>query len=696
MISVSPPMWFPIPSFAAAAAAIGLAVFLLAKPYSLAFHRSLAAALCASGLSQLGNGLAIIDDAHTLIWRRMAWFGELALPATLLYIGPVLMQARSVGVEAEVWWRAHAVAITAAGLAVYSLFDDVFSMVVGNDHAGLFVLGPPGRVAQVFVLLALVLGLAQFEHILRAARDPLRYQLKFVLIGLGGIGGIGIYETSQLLLLSEWRIEHDIGNGLATFVALGLVVYGLGRTRLQEIQNKVHLSAQVLVGSVTFLVVGLYLVAVGVIGEAIRYSGLPASTLLSTVSVFVSLIGLAVALYSRSVRARLSRWIARHVYRSKYDYRAKWLEVTDAFREVASVDDILGRLLYLLSRTFGAARLSIWMRSDTDGLFYQAQTVNTEPPPAPLPVSHPLIVELKTTKEPVPIDEQAFSGRLADDGFLQATRAILSVPICSGEELIAFVALSREPGGEPYGVDDCDLLRAMTHHVGVLISHARLAEDKRTAAELEALHRFSAFCLHDLKNLTARLSLVAQNAKVHGQDPAFQESAMRTVVGTVEKMMGLMMKLSLKSVPAGVPEVVDVHELIEDTIRSLDVGPHMQIKIVREPLPPIKAVREQIEQVLLNLLLNAQQAIGRNGEIRIKMEKVDKSARITVGDTGCGIPPAMIRTLFRPLRTMKTGGLGIGLYQCKQIIEAHHGTIRVESAVGQGTTVEIELPVVSQ
>jgi putative PEP-CTERM system histidine kinase len=686
-------VWFPIPSFAAAAAAIGLAIFLLAKPYPLVFHRILAAALCASSLIQLGNGLAIADDTHALIWRRMAWFGELALPATLLYIGSVLTQVRSANIEVEVWWRAHAVAITAAGLAVYSLFYDVFSIVAGNGQIGMFVLGSPGRVAYVFVLLALVLGLAQFEQILRVARDPLRYQLKFVLIGLGGIGGYGIYETSQLLLLSEWRAEYGIGNGLATLVALGLVVYGLGRTRLQEVQSKVHLSVQVLVGSVTFLVVGLYLVAVGVIGEAIRYSGLPASTLLSTVSVFVSLIGLAVVLYSRTVRAGLRRWIARHVYRSKYDYRAKWLEVTDAFRDVASVDDILGRLLNLLSRTFGAARLSIWMRSDTDGQFYQVQTVNIEPPPDPFPVSHPVIVRLKTIREPVSIDEQASSGRLANDRTLPATRAILYVPICSGEELIAFVALSREPGGETYGVDDWDLLRAMTHHVGVLLSHARLAEEKRTAAELEALHRFSAFCLHDLKNLTARLSLVVQNAKVHGRDPAFQESAMRTVGGTVEKMMELMMKLSLKSVPAGLPEILDVHELIVDIIGSLNGGLRVQVNNLDERLPSVKAVREQLDQVLLNVLLNAQQAIGEQGEIWIRTEKADKSVRITVGDTGCGIPPPMLRTLFQPLRTMKAGGLGIGLYQCKQIIEAHHGMIRVESVVGHGTTVQIELPV---
>jgi signal transduction histidine kinase len=66
---------------------------------------------------------------------------------------------------------------------------------------------------------------------------------------------------------------------------------------------------------------------------------------------------------------------------------------------------------------------------------------------------------------------------------------------------------------------------------------------------------------------------------------------------------------------------------------------------------------------------------------------------VTVADTGEGIGPADLRTLFQPFRTTKTDGLGIGLYECKRVIEAHGGTIRVESEVGRGTSVRIELPI---
>ena len=249
--------------------------------------------------------------------------------------------------------------------------------------------------------------------------------------------------------------------------------------------------------------------------------------------------------------------------------------------------------------------------------------------------------------------------------------------------------------GAHYGQDDRDLLRAIGHHVGVLLAHSRMAEERRGLAELEALHRFSAFCLHDLKNLTARLSLVVQNAERHGRDPLFQESAMRTVTDTVHKMMALMTKLSYKSLklmPSTATEPVDVSTILGDLVRLIEQDDHLKVRMVGEPLPPVMGVREQLHQVLLNVLLNAKQAIGQGGEIVITQTQLNGSVVMTVADTGCGIPVARQRMLFRPTQSSKPGGLGIGLYQCKQTVEAHHGTIQIISTEGKGTEVRIELP----
>lgn len=704
------PLWFSSAAFAAAVLALGFAGVLL-KRRSNSFYRYLAVVLGVCGLIQVANGMNGLDASHALIWRRVALLGELAQPAVLLLVVLALIRELSGSIGATDLWRARAVTLVAGVFATLSFSDEVLRSAMSEGGVSLVVLGSLGRVAYAFILVALVVGLAQIEQILRVTRDPVRWQLKFVLIGLGGLAGYEIYQASQLLLVPAWRVEHAVVGGLSTLISVGLIAYGLGRRHLLAIKTKVYISPQFLYGSFTFIAVGLYLVAVGLIAEIFRQTGWAAAVQLSALVIFVAAVGLVVVLSSRQARAELRHYIARHFYRSKYDYRVEWLEVTEVFRASESVEAILDRLIELLSRTFGAARITLWMRCEADGRFHQVRSANTEPTPQPLTASHPVIARLLHSDTPVEVDRATDEDSSPEGGaspslpdpFLAATQAVLCVPIRIGNELIAFVALSRDLHGELYATDDCDLLRAIAYHVGMLLSHARLAEERRGAAELEALHRFSAFCLHDFKNLAARLSLVVKNAQVHGDDPAFRESAMRTVAGTVQKMMTLMTKLSLKSAQEGVLEPVDVQEVIAETLGSLNGALPVSLEMALERVPPVSIVREQLHQVLLNVILNAGQAIRANGAqagawggaVRITTQRVNGFVVVTVADTGPGIEPDKLRTLFQPFRTTKEGGLGIGLFQCKRILEAHRGSIHVESEVGRGTRVRIELPVAS-
>ena len=693
------PLWFSSAAFAAAVLALGFAGVLL-KRRSHSFYRNLAVVLGVSGLIQVANGMNGLDASHALIWRRVALLGELAQPAVLLLVVLALIREISGSIGATDLWRARAVTLVAGVFATLSFSDEVLRSTTSEDGISLVVLGSLGRVAYAFILVALVVGLAQIEQILRVTRDPVRWQLKFVLIGLGGLAGYEIYQASQLLLVPAWRVEYVEVGGLATLISVGLIAYGVGRRRLLEIKTKVYVSPQFLYGSLTFIAVGLYLVAVGLIAAIFRLTGWATAVGLSSLVALVAAVGLVVVLSTRQARAELRRYIARNFYRSKYDYRAKWLEVTEVFRAAESVEAILDRLIELLSRTFGAARITLWMRYEADGRFHQVRSANTVPAPQPLTASHPVIVRLRHTDAPVEVDRVTVED---PNPFLAATQAVLCVPIRCGDELFAFVTLSRELRGERYGTDDCDLLRAIVYHVGMLLSHTRLAEERRGAAEMEALHRFSAFCLHDLKNLASRLSLVVQNAEAHRDDPAFWKSVMLTVADTVKKMMALMSKLSLKTARQGVAESVDVQEVIAQTLESLNGALSGRVEIACERVPPVLIVKEQLQQVLLNLILNAGQAIRANGAqaeapggaVRISFQQVNGFVVVTVADTGPGIEPDKLRTLFQPFQTTKEGGLGIGLFQCKRIIEAHRGSIHVESEVGRGTRVRIQLPVAS-
>ena len=119
-------------------------------------------------------------------------------------------------------------------------------------------------------------------------------------------------------------------------------------------------------------------------------------------------------------------------------------------------------------------------------------------------------------------------------------------------------------------------------------------------------------------------------------------------------------------------------------------------------VPKVVANGNQIQQVLLNLLINARQAIQERGHVLIKVEHdpTSNTVDLVIRDNGGGIPAEKLRRIFDPFFSTKAGpdetgkgGTGLGLSSCRDIIEAHHGRIRVESTVGKGTCFTIKLPV---
>jgi len=119
------------------------------------------------------------------------------------------------------------------------------------------------------------------------------------------------------------------------------------------------------------------------------------------------------------------------------------------------------------------------------------------------------------------------------------------------------------------------------------------------------------------------------------------------------------------------------------------------IKIELQKAPDLAEVEhdsDQIHQVLLNLLLNAVQAMDGTGTVRVEIGTRDDCASVVVSDTGRGIPPEHLTDIFRPFYTTKGNGTGLGLSLARRIVEEHHGRIEVISEVGKGSRFEVVLP----
>jgi len=154
----------------------------------------------------------------------------------------------------------------------------------------------------------------------------------------------------------------------------------------------------------------------------------------------------------------------------------------------------------------------------------------------------------------------------------------------------------------------------------------------------------------------------------------------------------------------GAFEPTDMVKLIDDTLVLLERELNKyRITVERQvpAVPLVLAVPNQIQQVLLNLLINARQAMPQGGRVIVRLSHDAESnlVEMLVRDNGCGMSPETTRRVFDPFFTTKNGpdasgkgGTGLGLSACRDIIEAHHGRIRVQSTLGKGTAFTIMLP----
>ncbi|MCE5269067.1 MAG: sensor histidine kinase [Planctomycetaceae bacterium] len=155
-------------------------------------------------------------------------------------------------------------------------------------------------------------------------------------------------------------------------------------------------------------------------------------------------------------------------------------------------------------------------------------------------------------------------------------------------------------------------------------------------------------------------------------------------------------------------EPTDLVKLVDDTLLLLEREMNKYRVVVErsyQPIPSANVNGNQIQQVLLNLLINARQAMPNGGRLWVRLlhDAENNMVDLVIRDSGCGIPADKLPRIFESFYTTKKGpdasgkgGTGLGLSMCRDIIEAHHGRIRVDSTVGKGTAFTLKLPVAAK
>jgi signal transduction histidine kinase len=203
----------------------------------------------------------------------------------------------------------------------------------------------------------------------------------------------------------------------------------------------------------------------------------------------------------------------------------------------------------------------------------------------------------------------------------------------------------------------------------------------------------SAFFVHDLKNAASTLSLTLQNLPIHFDNPLFRQDVLRGIGETADRINAVIGRLTaLRHFELNLAEA-DLNSVVDDALKALNGTANIKVTKRLALQPKLKLDCDQFGSVVTNLLLNARDAVGPKGEITIETTQNDHWAVVSISDNGCGMSQAFLRSsLFRPFRSTKKKGLGIGMFQSKMIVEAHRGQITVDSEPAVGTTFRLMLP----
>ncbi len=234
---------------------------------------------------------------------------------------------------------------------------------------------------------------------------------------------------------------------------------------------------------------------------------------------------------------------------------------------------------------------------------------------------------------------------------------------------------------------------------------AVLQQQLAHAQKLTALGELASTTTHEFNNVLMTIINYAKMGLRH-KDDATRDKSFKKILAAGERaakitnaVLGVARNRSDSFEPTDLAAIINESlVLLEREMRKYRIGVDTQLASV----PRANAVGNQVQQVLLNLLINARQAMPDGGHVYIKLDhdRANDMVELVVRDTGAGIPPEKLRRIFDPFFSTKKGpdtsgkgGTGLGLSACRNIIEAHRGRIRVESKVGAGTAFTIKLPV---
>ncbi|MFZ9407589.1 MAG: XrtA/PEP-CTERM system histidine kinase PrsK [Burkholderiaceae bacterium] len=566
-------------------------------------------------------------------------------------------------------------------------------------------------VQQTFALMAAVYCVLCIEQVYRNAVPEQHWLLKYACLAPFLMFTFEALLRADALLYG--RADPSLQEAQAYVDALVAPLMALGSLRLLPKHMRLRFSRDAVFHTATLLISGLFLLAMAAIGYGLRAFGSSWGGVLQWVLIFSAGTVFLVLLGSGQVRAKTRVWISKHFFSHRYDYRKEWLRLTELLSGADEVNEshssMAARGLRALVGMVGAAGGQLWLQDDT-GVWRSGAQLSVKAGPdfdAKDGLVHFLgsqgwIIDIEAWR-----DGRAPQGCPAIPAWLKSDAdAWILMAIHVQASPVALLQLQRPLAPIPVDWEVRDLLKAAGQQVAGLLRTEQALESLVQARQFDSFNRMSAFVVHDLKNLVAQLGLMLRNAEKHRNNPHFQADMLETAAHVQDRMQTMLLQLGAGTRPIEVAQPVDldaslarvVHqrswpepapELRLDDPPGLDNGSSSGI-----PHPPrVLAHADRLERVIGHLIQNAIEATDSGSPVLVRRQINEGRAVIEVIDKGRGMDRDFIsRDLFKPFRSTKPQGMGIGAFESREYILELGGSLDVASQPGQGSTFSIRLP----
>jgi signal transduction histidine kinase len=581
---------------------------------------------------------------------------------------------------------------------------NAFDLVVKDLRVvqwGYYSVGTP--LYGVFIILVLAnfigaIGLLIYEY--KTTVDArMRLQLKFWLFGMAIALPLGLTN-----MLPAYGVPiYPLGN-LGSAAWAGIVAYGIARHRLMDIEVAVS-KGIAYIGGLVILVMPAFLLAVAMqrlaFGE-IHYD----------LSAGMLTLLLAMAILFPIVRSRTEARVERSLFPQKQASRQALATFARSVIRILDRERLTRECTDKLQQVFGTECVACFLADE------MRRKLELRCATGPLPACSTILcgdlfVEWLANHSDSVLRDELEEGRLGEVPYQLADMCKVNdwevvVPLATGSTLVGLIGLGRRRDLKAFTAGDLELLNNVAAQASIAFENARLYEELRKsrdiinrAGRLSALGTLAAGIAHEIRNPLVSIQTFFQLAPSRLADEEFMSGFLGLAEGEVQRISNLISELlSFAKSPALASGEVDVADVVDRTITLLAPQAKTQrVELVRSEMlgiPPILADRDQVRQVLINIVLNAIQATNSGGTVSISARVKERDGRdycqFQITDTGPGIPADIREEIFNPFFTTRDKGTGLGLPIANQIVTEAGGSIGLESAEGRGTTFSIELP----